>query len=191
MAYAQDMTERRSTPMPRKANRPKPPYLASLDEVTITRDGRTAIVAYVEENVSTCHYMIGPKIRDLSDEDILDLHNQSIRGRGEIASEHRNKPLVEIPLGKPQIEYCKDSDQWVPRGDVLRCVVGEDTEQDCRLPAVEIDDKELTWEEFGRMLVTHAGWGMRITFVDRDELHRVPKIEVREPDEEGAGHGGL
>jgi len=167
--------------MAKKSDRPKPPYIASLDEVRITRDGRSTLVEYLEQGISSCRYMIGSKIRDMSDEDILDLHNQSVQARGEAVAEARNKPLIEIPLGKAQIEYYRESDQWCPRGDVLRCVIGEDTEQDCRLPAIEIDDKELTWEEFGKMLVTHAGWGMRIVFTDRDELHRVPKIEVREP----------
>jgi hypothetical protein len=175
--------------MAKKSDHPKSPYLASLDEVRITRDGKTAIVEYVEENIVSTHHTIGPKIRDMSDEDILDLHNQSIRVRGEAAAEYRNKPLVEIPLGNSQVEYHRDADQWVPRGDVLRCIVEEDTEEDCRLPAIVIDDQELTWEEFGRLMLIRAGWGMRIAFVEKDELHRMPKIEVREPDEKGAGNG--
>jgi hypothetical protein len=43
---------------------------------------------------------------------------------------------------------------------------------------------ELSLEEFGRMLMTHAGWGMRIEFGPDDELHRRPALEVREPDPE-------
>jgi hypothetical protein len=46
---------------------------------------------------------------------------------------------------------------------------------------VVIDDKELSMEEFGRMLATYAGWGMRIKFVPDDHLHRWPAHEVREP----------
>ena len=71
--------------------------------------------------------------------------------------------------------------QWTPRGDVLRCVIdggGPDGE-----PVIHIDDHELFWEEFGRLLTTHAGWGMRIVFVPDDELHEVPRMEVGEPDE--------
>lgn len=47
-----------------------------------------------------------------------------------------------------------------------------------------IDDRELTQAEFGRMLTTCAGWGMRIAFVPDDDLLRQPAIEVREPDDE-------
>jgi hypothetical protein len=43
----------------------------------------------------------------------------------------------------------------------------------------------LSLEEFGRMLMTHAGWGMRIEFGPDDELHRRPTLEVRKPDPEG------
>ena len=49
---------------------------------------------------------------------------------------------------------------------------------------VVIDDKELSMEEFGRMLTTYSGWGMRIEFVPDDELHRRPALVVREPDPE-------
>ena len=121
----------------------------------------------------------------MSDQDVLALHNDAIKTRGELALEFKDRPLVEIPLGKPQIEYHQQSDQWVPRGDILRCIIDEDTEADCRLPAIVIDDTELTWEEFGRLMLVHAGWGMRIAFVDEDELHKTRKIEVREPDEDG------
>ena len=44
-----------------------------------------------------------------------------------------------------------------------------------------IDDHELSLEEFGRLLTTHAGWGMRIEFVPEDEIHRRPTHAVREP----------
>jgi hypothetical protein len=169
--------------MAKKFDRPKPTYLASLDEVIITRSGEVAIVKYREENVVTTHYTLGPKIGGMSDQDILDLHNDSIQARGLCALEFRDRPLVEIPLGKPQIEYHKESDQWVPRGDIIRCLVEEDSEEESRLPAIVIDDLELTWEEFGRLLMTHVGWGMRIAFVDGNELHKTRKIEVREPEE--------
>lgn len=48
----------------------------------------------------------------------------------------------------------------------------------------EIDGREFSLREFGRMLVTHAGWGMRICFVPDDELEHDPEIEIREPDDE-------
>jgi hypothetical protein len=64
---------------------------------------------------------------------------------------------------------------------VLRCIIQEDQEQDYKLPAVVIDDLELSWEEFGRMLLARAGWGMRIEFVDEEEIHRRPQVQVQEP----------
>ena len=36
-------------------------------------------------------------------------------------------------------------------------------------------------KEFGRMLSTHAGWGMRIAFVPSEIVEEAPEIEVREP----------
>ena len=32
------------------------------------------------------------------------------------------------------------------------------------------------------MLSTREGWGMRIAFVEEDELHEQPKIAIQEPD---------
>jgi hypothetical protein len=34
-----------------------------------------------------------------------------------------------------------------------------------------IDDMELSLHELGRLLVTHAGRGMRLVFVPDDEIH--------------------
>ena len=60
---------------------------------------------------------------------------------------------------------------------MLRCLVEDDENGQL---VVGIDDQELSLEEFGRMLTTYAGWGMRIEFVPDDQLHRRPALEVRE-----------
>jgi hypothetical protein len=52
---------------------------------------------------------------------------------------------------------------------------------DPREPVITIDGQELSWQEFGTMLCTYAGWGMRIEFTPEDAVHRRPRLEVREP----------
>ena len=37
---------------------------------------------------------------------------------------------------------------------------------------IHVDDQEFSWEDFGRMLCTYAGWGVRLVFVPDDELER-------------------
>ena len=91
--------------------------------------------------------------------------------------------LTEIPPGRPQIEYNERCDQWVPRGQVLRWHI-EDTEDGEAV--VQIDDVELDMRAFARMLLTYAGWGMRLAFVEEDEVADEPEIVVRDPDEEVA-----
>jgi hypothetical protein len=54
--------------------------------------------------------------------------------------------------------------------------------EDGDLPVIHADDHEFSWEEFGRMLLTCAGWGVRLVFVPDDELEREPKVVVREPE---------
>jgi hypothetical protein len=43
---------------------------------------------------------------------------------------------------------------------------------------VYVDDQELSLAEFGRLLTTYAGWGMRIVFVPDDRLDEEPDIVV-------------
>jgi hypothetical protein len=86
---------------------------------------------------------------------------------------------VEIPPGKPQITYFEPGCPWRPRGSVLRCVI--DGGSPDGLPIIHIDDHVLSWQELGQMLTIYEGWGMRIAFVPEDELHQVPRIELREP----------
>ena len=89
---------------------------------------------------------------------------------------------VEIPPGRPQVAYFEKAAQWCPRGDVLRCVIhdgGPDNQA-----VIEIDDRDFSLEEFGRMLTTYSGWGMRLCFVPDFELEKQPDIVVMEPDED-------
>ena len=153
-------------------------YIASLDEVTITRDGDYACIAYKEEGIAGTRLQIGPEIAETSDSEILELHNECLRAQAKRAAEYRYL-AVEVPLGSAQIEYMARSDQWVPRGGVLRCLIHDDAEQQL---VVAIDEQELDLEQFGKLLTTYAGWGMRIEFVPDDEVHRRPALEVREPE---------
>ena len=61
---------------------------------------------------------------------------------------------------------------------MLRCLIEDDENGQL---VVGVDDRELSLEEFGKLLTTRAGWGMRIEFVPDDRLHRRPVHEVREP----------
>jgi hypothetical protein len=155
----------------------KRPYIATLDQVRITRDGDTAIIEYAEEGVVVTHFRFGPKLSSMTDEEVLESFNDGIAA----SEEHRrglDLPAIEIPVGKPQVEWSERARQWSARGHVLRCIIRDDEE---RMPRVIIDDKDLSWEQFGRLVVSFAGWGARIVFVADDELDEGPHIEVREP----------
>ncbi len=75
-------------------------------------------------------------------------------------------------------------EQWVPRGDVLRCIIdnGGPNEE----VIISIDDQELSLREFGRLLRVHAGWGMRIAFVPEEFVTQNPTVKIRKP-ERGKG----
>jgi hypothetical protein len=155
-------------------------YIARLDEVKIAREDDTAIIAYVEEGVPTTHLKVGQELLGMSDQEVLNLHNECLRAQAQHAADFKYV-AVEVPLNSPQIRYSKRGYQWVPRGGVLRCLIHDDEEG--RL-VVQIDDHELNLEEFGRLLTTHAGWGMRLEFVPESAIHRRPSHAVREPNPE-------
>ncbi len=156
----------------------KRPFVASPDQVRISREGDTAFIDFADPDVGGVHLKIGPEIESMTDEEILELHNDVIRSQQALADQYEHV-AVEVPVGSPQIRHFERGDQWVPRGGVLRCVISDGG------PGFEatvcIDDKELSLAEFGRMLLTYNGWGMRITFVPDDEIHERPAVEIKEP----------
>jgi len=160
--------------------RNKKPCRATLDEVSICRDAETAIITYHNPDVATTYFRLGEKMAGMTDGQILDHFNKMIEVRDMMAATYEHV-AVEVPPGQPQIEYFAAGDQWTPRGDVLRCIVAGDGSDDDAF--VYIDDKELTLREFGKLLSTYSGWGMRITFVPDDELENEPKIELSMPEE--------
>lgn len=157
--------------------RMKRPVRAARDQVTITRAGTTAIIAHADPAISTTHLTIGPEIAAMTDDDILGLFNHVIAAQQQLAAEWDNT-VTEIPEGEPQISYEQDCDQWVPRGDVLRCVIEDDGDGKA---VIHIDDHELSLRDFGRLLTTHAGWGMRIAFVPDDLITENPRLVIGQP----------
>ncbi len=158
----------------------KRPYVATLDQVRISRGEDEAIIEYKEPGVSATHLRLGTCVGKMTDQQILDSFNETIVAR-DLARAQYEHVAIEIPPGRPQIEYFDKGDQWTPRGDVLRCVISDDGPENG--PIIHIDEHELSWGEFGRLLTTCAGWGMRVTFVPDAKLDHGPKIEVRDPRE--------
>jgi len=152
------------------------PHPASADEVRITRAGDDAIIEFVDARITTTHLRLGPRVHDMTDREILDSFNKALRDHAAAESDYI---AVEVPPGCPQLDYFAAGDQWVPRGSVVRALV-EDTGPSGEA-VIHVDDVELSLEDFGRMLCTYAGWGMRIVFVPESDVGRQPSVEVRDP----------
>jgi hypothetical protein len=159
--------------------RPKRPRHASLEEVRISREGEWAIIEYADPTISSVRLRIGSEIEKMTDAPILALLNLTVDAQHEISAQSENR-VIEVPLGRPQIKYFEEGDQWVPRAQVLRCHLEDDEKGKL---VVYVDDEKFDLQQFGRMLTTYAGWGMRIYFVDDDAVAEEPTVEVKDPED--------
>src|SRR5580698_10917670 len=93
---------------------PKRPYVASADQVRITRDGDDAVIEYADESVATTHLKVGAeKLAAMTDAELLAFWNGTI----EAGDDHRESLIytaTEIPVGKPQVEFFERGNQWTP-----------------------------------------------------------------------------
>ena len=159
-----------------RLKRPRP---ASPDQVRITREGETAVIEYADPSIRVVNLRVGPSLAAMTDAEVLELFNDMLEAQAEIAA-GVDPALTEIPPGLPQIEYNERSNQWVPRGQVRRCHIEVDAEDGT---IIQIDDVELDLAAFGRMLQVFSGFGMRIAFLDEEDVTEEPEIVVREPDD--------
>ena len=157
--------------------RPRP---ASPEQARITREGETAVIEYADPSIQVVNLQVGPSLAAMPDAEVLELFNDMLEAQTEIEA-GVDPTLTEIPPGVPQIEYSERSEQWVPRGQVLRCHIDHDVDEGT---IIQIDDMELGMAAFGRMLQVFAGFGMRIAFVDEEDVTAEPDIVVREPDDD-------
>lgn len=161
----------------------------SPDEVKISREGNSAVFTYADEAMGGgMNLKIGPEVARMTDAELLSRHND-IAESMELSRQQYEHIAVEIPVGKPQIEFNKQCQQWSMRGDVLRAYISDCTNPDTNWlePIIEVDGKELSWQEFGKMITTFSGWGMRLTIVPDNELHVLPDIQIMESREEKRG----
>jgi hypothetical protein len=56
----------------------KKPRPASVDEVKISRDREYAVIDYADEAIGDMQLHVGPEIANMSDHDILALHNEAV-----------------------------------------------------------------------------------------------------------------
>ena len=156
-----------------RLKKPKP---TTLDKVVVTRIPEGAEIRYLDGKTSSVHFKIGPKAESMSDAEVIESFNGFLKMQREMAKRNK-RPAIEIPRGRPQIRYFAPGGQWVPRGQVLRCLIDDGPGGEV---TVTIDKKELSMREFSTILATYAGWGMRITFVPEDEIHKMPTVEVKD-----------
>ena len=154
------------------------PAHVMIDQVRVTRDGNEATIEYADANALTAHLTIGPGIATMTDADIVAMYNGILDAQWALLQEW-DRTVTEEPPGQPQIDYHEGSEQWVPRGEVLRCIVDDGGPNGEVI--IHIDDQELSLKDFGRLLSVYAGWGMRIAFVPEEFVTENPKVKIRKP----------
>jgi hypothetical protein len=71
-------------------------YIAALDEVTVTQDGDCARIEYKEAGIALTNLEIGPEIAQMSDGDIVEVHNESLRNDAKQAADYLNSEMVSF-----------------------------------------------------------------------------------------------
>ena len=158
--------------------RSRRPTHTTIDQVRISRDGEYAIIEHADPVYGKVNLQLGPEINTLTDREIVDVFNDIIAAQQASIADPANRP-IEIPKGRPQIEWLEDLQQWSTRGHVLKCEVSDD--EDGNL-VVYVDENELDAQAFLQLIRPFAGWGMRITFMDESQIHDEPEVIVRDPD---------
>lgn len=153
-------------------------HIATLDEVIIKRNGTFAWLIYKDNpfEKEKLNLPLGQELLDrLSDQQVLDRFNAHIKWADEVVATER--PL-EIEEGYPQLEWNEEFECWSMVGDVLRATVCWQGGPDGRV-AFQVDDEVLSADEFIDLFEKFEGGGMRIEFMDKDNLTRRPKPLIR------------
>ena len=72
-------------------------------------------------------------------------------------------------LGRKHIEKGDLTRYRITNDSVVRGHIAWDDNEDGQVPCLVIDGKELSWEEFGRMLMTYEGFHFKMEIFDRFE----------------------
>ena len=56
----------------------KKPRHASLEEVKVSRENDGAVIEFADPTISTTHFKIGPQVRQMSDQVILNMFNEAV-----------------------------------------------------------------------------------------------------------------
>mgnify|MGYP003384550579 CR=1 FL=1 len=162
-----------------KNNTLKTRQLVTLDQVIIKRYGDFVWLIYKNNRFEKekLSLNLGQELLNkLSDQEVLDRFNVHIKWLDEVLAIER--PL-EIEEGYAQLEWSKEYERWSMIGDVLRATVCWQGGPDDGRVAFQIDDKEFSADEFVDLFEKFEGSGMRIEFVDKDNLTRRPKPLIR------------
>ena len=68
------------------------------------------------------------------------------------------------------VRHIKDGDYGLQVVDeTVRGRIEWDDEEDGRVPLMVVDGREISWEEFGQMLMSHEGWQFKLEIFDRSD----------------------
>ncbi|MBI3054588.1 MAG: hypothetical protein HYY77_11200 [Betaproteobacteria bacterium] len=86
------------------------------------------------------------------------------------ASTVNMKPLVERMRRSLSVKHLVQSEHGLQiAGQTVRARIESDQTTDERMPLLVIDGRDVSWEEFGRMLMTFEGWQFRLEIGDRSD----------------------
>ena len=82
----------------------------------------------------------------------------------------------EMKEGLPQVGNDPYYKTLTTHSETLRCELSSGESHDELV--VEIDDRKLSWNEFGKLISPYIGWAMRVQFLPAEQLLNPPESEI-------------
>ena len=78
--------------------------------------------------------------------------------------------LIQIIRKALSVKHITNSEYGLQMvDDTVRGRIGWDDAEDGRVPLMIVDGREITWEEFGQMLMSREGWQFKLEIFDRSD----------------------
>ncbi|HDL01584.1 MAG TPA: hypothetical protein ENH23_05060 [candidate division Zixibacteria bacterium] len=77
-----------------------------------------------------------------------------------------------------QIEYNERTNTWLPKKEKIRGTIGFQNTMAGGEPVISIDGFDISWEAFGKTMLTNEGFKFNLEFIDLADENKVSGITM-------------